>query len=178
MAKIEQATLGAGCFWCVEAFFNEVNGILKATSGYSGGNVPGIPTYREICSGLTGHAEVIRVEFDADIISFEEILFMFYTAHNPTTLNKQGADVGTQYRSVVFYHDEIQKQIAEQITQDVQQYFKDPIVTEISPLINYFDAEDYHQGYYKQNTEQGYCAMVVGPKLNKLRELHTSKLKS
>lgn len=178
MKTIEQATLGAGCFWCVEAFFNEVNGIVKAISGYSGGNAPGTPTYREICSGLTGHAEVIRIEFDSDIISFEEILFLFYTAHNPTTLNKQGADVGTQYRSVIFYHDENQKTIAEQTTKDVQQYFNDPIVTEISPLINYFDAEDYHQNYYKQNPEQGYCAMVVGPKLNKLRELHANKLKS
>lgn len=177
MAKIEQATLGAGCFWCVETFFNEVNGVIKAISGYSGGSVPGTPTYREVCSGLTGHAEVIRVEFDAEIISFEEILLLFYTAHNPTTLNKQGADVGTQYRSVIFYHNEEQKKIAEQITQDVQQYFDDPIVTEISPLINYFDAEDYHQNYYKQNPEQGYCAMVVGPKLNKLRKLHADKLK-
>lgn len=178
MAKIEQATLGAGCFWCVETFFNEVKGVVKAISGYSGGSVPGTPTYREVCSGLTGHAEVIRVEFDAEIISFEEILLLFYTAHDPTTLNKQGADVGTQYRSVIFYHNEQQKEIAQQITADAQQYFEEPIVTEISPLINYFDAEDYHQNYYKQNPEQGYCAMVVGPKLNKLRKLHADKLKS
>jgi len=173
----EQATLGAGCFWCVEAFFNEVNGIIKAISGYSGGTVPGTPTYREICSGLTGHAEVIRVEYDADIISFEEILFLFFTAHNPTTLNQQGADKGTQYRSVIFYENELQKEISERLIQDVQQYFEDAIVTEVSPLINYFDAEDYHQNYYKQNPEQGYCAMVVGPKLNKLRALHKDKLK-
>ncbi|ANW95731.1 peptide methionine sulfoxide reductase [Wenyingzhuangia fucanilytica] len=177
MANIEQATLGAGCFWCIETFFNEIKGVKKAISGYSGGTVPGTPTYREVCSGLTGHAEVVRVEFDADIISFEEILFLFFTAHDPTTLNRQGADVGTQYRSAIFYHNKEQKLIAEQIVKDVQQYFDNPIVTEISPLINYFDAEDYHQNYYKQNPDQGYCAMVVGPKLNKLRKLHADKLK-
>ncbi|MGY5353883.1 peptide-methionine (S)-S-oxide reductase MsrA [Wenyingzhuangia sp. IMCC45467] len=177
MANIEQATLGAGCFWCVETFFNEIKGVKKAISGYSGGTVPGTPTYREVCSGLTGHAEVVRVEFDVDIISFEEILFLFFTAHDPTTLNRQGADVGTQYRSAIFYHNKEQKLIAEQIVKDVQQYFDNPIVTEISPLINYFDAEDYHQNYYKQNPDQGYCAMVVGPKLNKLRKLHADKLK-
>ena len=178
MENIKQATLGAGCFWCVEAFFNEVEGIVKATSGYSGGTVPGIPTYREICSGLTGHAEVIRLEFDSDIISFEEILFLFFTAHNPTTLNKQEADVGTQYRSVIFYQDEIQKNISEQVIKEIQQHFPSPIVTEISPLINYFDAEDYHQGYYKNNPEQGYCSVVVGPKLEKLRKLHHTRLKT
>ncbi|MDO6803855.1 peptide-methionine (S)-S-oxide reductase MsrA [Wenyingzhuangia sp. 1_MG-2023] len=177
MAKLEQATLGAGCFWCVEAFFNEVKGVVKAISGYSGGSVPGTPTYKEVCSGLTGHAEVIRLEFDAEITSYEEILFLFFTAHNPTTLNQQGADKGTQYRSVIFYHNDFQKTVAEQVIQNVQQYFDDPIVTEISPLINYFDAEDYHQDYYKQNPEQGYCAMVVAPKLNKLRKLHAAKLK-
>lgn len=177
MANIEQATLGGGCFWCIEAFYNEVKGVIKAISGYSGGTVPGTPTYREICSGLTGHAEVVRVEYDADMISFEEILFLFFTAHNPTTLNRQGADVGTQYRSVIFYQDEQQKMIAEQVTQNVQQYFEESIVTEISPLINYFDAEDYHQGYYKQHPEEGYCSVVVGPKLSKLRKLHADKLK-
>lgn len=177
MSKIEQATLGAGCFWCVEAFFNEVKGVIKATSGYSGGTVPGTPTYREICSGLTGHAEVIRVAFDPALISYEEILFLFFTAHNPTTLNRQGNDVGTQYRSVIFYHDEQQKTTAEEVTKNVQQYFEETIVTEISPLINYFDAEDYHQGYYKQHPNEGYCSVVVGPKLNKLRKLHADKLK-
>lgn len=177
MAKLEQATLGGGCFWCIEAFYNEVKGVVKAISGYSGGTVPGTPTYREVCSGLTGHAEVVRVEYDAEVISFEEVLFLFYTAHNPTTLNRQGADAGTQYRSVIFYHDEQQKKIAEQVTQNVQQYFEETIVTEISPIINYFDAEAYHQGYYKQHPEEGYCSVVVGPKLNKLRKLHAAKLK-
>ncbi|MGY5350982.1 peptide-methionine (S)-S-oxide reductase MsrA [Wenyingzhuangia sp. IMCC45533] len=178
MAKIEHATLGAGCFWCVEAFFNEVRGVVKATSGYSGGNVPGIPTYREVCSGLTGHAEVIRIEFDADIISFKELLILFFTAHDPTTLNRQGADSGTQYRSVIFYHDKIQEEIAHMVIEEVQSYFETPIVTEVSPLINYFDAEEYHQNYYKQNPDQGYCSVVVGPKLNKLRKLHADKLKA
>lgn len=177
MTKIEQTTLGAGCFWCVETFFNEIKGVIKATSGYSGGNVPGTPTYREICSGLTGHAEVIRVEFDSDIISYQEILTLFFTAHDPTTLNRQGADTGTQYRSVIFYHNDKQKEIANLVKQEVQPYFDTPVVTEISPLINYFDAEDYHQGYYKNNPDQGYCAVVVGPKLNKLRKLHADKLK-
>ena len=177
MSKINQATLGAGCFWCVETFFNEVSGIHKAISGYSGGKVPGTPTYREICSGLTGHAEVVRIEYDAEIISFEEILHIFYTAHDPTTLNRQGADVGTQYRSVIFYHNEEQHEIAKNITAAVQESMTQTIVTEISPLINYFDAEDYHQNYYKQNPEQGYCAMVVRPKLERLRKLYVDKLK-
>lgn len=177
MVKIEEAILGAGCFWCVEAFFNEIKGVITATSGYSGGKVPGTPTYREICSGLTGHAEVVKIEFDSNVISFEEILFIFFTAHNPTTLNKQGADTGTQYRSVIFYKDLNQKIIAEEVIKKIQQYFEDIIVTEISPLINYFDAEVYHQGYYKNNPEQGYCIRVVGPKLNMLRELHINKLK-
>ncbi|WP_010135899.1 peptide-methionine (S)-S-oxide reductase MsrA [Ochrovirga pacifica] len=177
MAKIQQATLGGGCFWCIEAFFNEVKGVVKAISGYSGGTVPGTPTYKEVCSGLTGHAEVVRVEFDAEQISYQTILELFYTAHNPTTLNRQGADVGTQYRSVIFYHNKEQKQLAEQVTKNVQSYFEDPIVTEISPLSNYFEAEAYHQGYYKQHPEEGYCSVVVGPKLSKLRKLHANKLK-
>ncbi len=177
MSKFEQATLGAGCFWCVEAFFNEVKGVKIAVSGYSGGTVPGTPTYREICSGLTGHAEVVRIEYDAEIISYEQILLLFFTAHDPTTLNKQGADVGTQYRSVIFYHNELQQKIAQKVVLHVATYFDQKIVTEISPLINYFDAEDYHQGYYKQNPEQGYCTVVVAPKLKKLRKLHQHLLK-
>ncbi|MDB4297419.1 peptide-methionine (S)-S-oxide reductase MsrA [Flavobacteriaceae bacterium] len=177
MSNIQQATIGGGCFWCLEAFYNEVKGILKATSGYSGGSVPGHPTYREICSGLTGHAEVIRIEFDSTIISYKEILLLFFTAHNPTTLNQQGADKGTQYRSVIFYENDLEKEIALETINEVQKYINEPIVTEVSPLINYYDAEDYHQGYYKNNPEEGYCSIVVGPKLNKLRKLHASILK-
>ena len=171
-------TVGGGCFWCTEAVFREVKGVEKVVSGYSGGNVPGKPTYREVCSGLTGHAEVIQITFDPSVISYEELLIIFMTTHNPTTLNQQGADMGTQYRSVIFYHDEIQKEIAENVVKQLTEYFEDPIVTEISPLINFFEAEDYHQDYYTNNTSQGYCAMVITPKLTKFRKMFADKLKT
>ncbi len=174
----EIMTVGGGCFWCTEAVFNEVNGVEKVVSGYSGGNVPGKPTYREVCSGLTGHAEVIQITFNPEIISYEELLVIFMTTHDPTTLNKQGADVGTQYRSVVFYHDEIQKEIAQEVVAELSKYFDNPIVTEISPLINFFEAEEYHQNYYANNTAEGYCSMVISPKLSKFRKLYADKLKS
>lgn len=174
----EIMTVGGGCFWCTEAVFNEVNGVEKVVSGYSGGNVPGKPTYREVCSGLTGHAEVIQITFNPEIISYEELLVIFMTTHDPTTLNKQGADVGTQYRSVVFYHDEIQKEIAQEVVAELSKYFDNPIVTEISPLINFFEAEEYHQNYYANNTAEGYCSMVISPKLSKFRKLYVDKLKS
>lgn len=177
MNNIEEATIGGGCFWCLEAFFNEIKGVIKATSGYSGGNVPGHPTYREVCSGLTGHAEVIRIIFDSDIISYETILNIFFTAHNPTTLNQQGADIGTQYRSVIFYHNNLQKEQAEECISKLQPYFNVSIVTEVSPLINYYNAEDYHQGYYKLNPTQGYCTYVISPKMEKLRNLFKAYLK-
>lgn len=176
--NLKLATLGGGCFWCTEAIFLEVNGIEKVVSGYSGGNAPGKPTYREVCSGLTGHAEVIQVTYDADVISYEDILVIFMTTHDPTQLNRQGADVGTQYRSVIYYHDDAQKQIAELVVQQLAAYFDDPIVTEISPLDIFYDAEDYHQDYYRNNTEQGYCSFVITPKIMKLRKLHAEKLKS
>lgn len=174
---MKQATVGGGCFWCIEAFFNSIKGVEKAVSGYSGGTVPGTPTYREVCSGLTGHAEVVRIYFDENSISYKEILELFFTSHDPTQLNRQGNDVGTQYRSVIFYENDEEKTIAEEVTANIQNYFDAPVVTEISPLINYFDAEDYHQEYYKNNPEQGYCAMVVGPKLSKLRKIHADRLK-
>jgi peptide-methionine (S)-S-oxide reductase len=176
--NLKLATFGGGCFWCTEAIFLEVNGIEKVVSGYSGGNAPGKPTYREVCSGLTGHAEVIQVTYDADVISYEDILVIFMTTHDPTQLNRQGADVGTQYRSVIYYHDDVQKQIAEVVVQQLAAYFDDPIVTEISPLDIFYDAEDYHQDYYRNNTEQGYCSFVIAPKIMKLRKLHADKLKS
>jgi peptide-methionine (S)-S-oxide reductase len=176
--NLKLATFGGGCFWCTEAIFLEVNGIEKVVSGYSGGNAPGKPTYREVCSGLTGHAEVIQVTYDADVISYEDILVIFMTTHDPTQLNRQGADVGTQYRSVIYYHDDAQKQIAEVVVQQLAAYFDDPIVTEISPLDIFYDAEDYHQDYYRNNTEQGYCSFVITPKIMKLRKLHADKLKS
>ncbi len=175
--NIKIATFGGGCFWCTEAVFLEVKGIEKVVSGYSGGNAPGKPTYREICSGLTGHAEVIQVTFDADIISYEDVLIIFMTTHDPTQLNRQGADVGTQYRSVIFYHDEQQKEIAEIVLKELASHFDDEIVTEISPLDIFYEAEEYHQDYYRNNQEKGYCSFVITPKLQKLRKLHADKLK-
>ncbi|WP_445732989.1 peptide-methionine (S)-S-oxide reductase MsrA [Mariniflexile sp.] len=175
--NIKQATFGGGCFWCTEAVFQELKGIEKVISGYSGGHVPGHPTYREICSGLTGHAEVVQITFDADTISYEDILVIFMTTHDPTTLNKQGADVGTQYRSVIYYHDENQKEIAEAVVKKVADYYDKKIVTEISPLDIFYKAEDSHQDYYRNNKEQGYCSFVIMPKLSKLRKLYSDKLK-
>ena len=174
--NIQNATLGGGCFWCTEAVFQEVKGVEKVVSGYSGGNAPGKPTYREICSGLTGHAEVIEITFDADIVSFEEILVIFMTTHDPTTLNRQGADRGTQYRSVIFYHDENQKKIAEEVIQQIQVYYEDKIVTEVSALTIFYEAEAEHQNYYREHTQQGYCSFVIAPKLAKLRKMHADKL--
>lgn len=175
--NLQTATIGGGCFWCTEAVFQEVKGVEKVVSGYSGGNVPGHPTYREICSGLTGHAEVVQITFDADTISYEDILFIFMTTHNPTTLNKQGADVGTQYRSVIFFHDEEQQEIAKAVIHEVSKFYDNPIVTEVSPLKQFYKAEDYHQDYYKNNKEQSYCSFVIMPKLAKLRNMHADRLK-
>ena len=175
--NLQIATLGGGCFWCTEAVFQEVKGVEKVVSGYSGGNVPGHPTYREICSGLTGHAEVIQITFDADVISYEDILVIFMTTHDPTTLNQQGADRGTQYRSVIYYHDNLQKEIAEVVSKEIAPYYENPVVTEISPLDVFFEAEKEHQDYYRNNQEQGYCSFVISPKLTKLRKLHSDKLK-
>lgn len=176
--KLELATLGGGCFWCTEAVLLEVKGVEKIVSGYSGGNAPGKPTYREICSGLTGHAEVIQLSFDPGVISFYDLLMIFMTTHDPTTLNRQGADVGTQYRSVIFYHDENQKEVAEKVLKEMSSYYKDPVVTELSPLKIFYEAEDYHQDYYRNNQTQGYCNFVITPKLAKLRKMHADKLKS
>ena len=175
--NLEIATVGGGCFWCTEAVFQRVKGVQKVVSGYSGGTVPGKPTYREICSGLTGHAEVIQITFDRSKISFEEILIIFMTTHDPTTLNRQGADVGTQYRSVIFYHDEAQKVTSEKVIKELTTYFSNPIVTEITPLSKFFEAELEHQNYYNLNSSQGYCSFVIAPKLQKLRELYAHKLK-
>ena len=175
--NIQIATVGGGCFWCTEAVFQEVKGIEKVVSGYSGGNVPGHPTYREICSGLTGHAEVIQITFDAEVISYEDILVIFMTTHDPTTLNRQGADRGTQYRSVIFYHDDNQKQIAEVVCKEIAPYYDNPIVTEISALDTFYEAEKEHQDFYQNNPNFGYCSFVIDPKLNKLRKLHSDKLK-
>ena len=176
--NLQITTIGGGCFWCTEAIFLEVKGIEKVVSGYSGGNAPGKPTYREVCSGLTGHAEVIQITFDADVISFEDILVIFMTTHDPTQLNRQGADVGTQYRSVIYYCNDEQKKTAEKVVKQMSSCFDKKIVTEISPLDIFYEAEDYHQDYYRNNTEQGYCSFVITPKIMKLRKLHADKLQS
>ncbi len=174
---LQLMTVGGGCFWCVEAVFNEIKGVEKVVSGYTGGTAPGKPTYREVCSGLTGHAEVVQITYDANVVSFEDLLLVFMTSHDPTTLNRQGADVGTQYRSVIYYHNDFQKDVAEVVVEEIAQYYENPIVTEISPLGIFYEAEDYHQGYYANNKEQMYCAAVITPKLAKLRKMHAEKLK-
>jgi peptide-methionine (S)-S-oxide reductase len=175
--NLDLATFGGGCFWCTEAVFQQVKGVEKIVSGYTGGKVPGKPTYREVCSGLTGHAEVIQITFNPAVISYEDLVIIFMTTHDPTTLNRQGGDVGTQYRSVIYYHDTLQKDIAETVIKDLQTYFDNPIVTEISPIGTFHNAEDYHQNYYENNQNQGYCSFVITPKLSKLRKLHADKLK-
>jgi peptide-methionine (S)-S-oxide reductase len=171
------ATFGGGCFWCTEAVFQEVKGVEKVASGYSGGNVPEKPTYREISSGLTGHAEVVQVTFDESIISYKDILIIFMTTHDPTTLNKQGADVGTQYRSVIFYENDTQHKIAEQVVKEMAAHYDNPIITEVSLFDAFYEAEKEHQDYYKSNQNNGYCNFVITPKLAKLRKLHADKLK-
>lgn len=167
--NMKQATFGAGCFWCVEAIFQRVKGVEKIESGYSGGSVKN-PTYEQVSSGKTGHAEVIRIDYDENIVSYETLLEVFWHTHNPTTLNQQGADVGTQYRSVIFYHDLEQKEIAiaSRIKTNESKLWSDPIVTEIIPLTNYYIAENYHQNYYNDNPNQGYCSYVIAPKVAKL----------
>lgn len=175
--NIQIMTVGGGCFWCTEAVFQEVKGVQKVVSGYAGGSAPGKPTYREICSGLTGHAEVVQVTFDANIISFEELLIIFMTTHDPTTLNRQGADRGTQYRSVIFYHSESQQKIAQEILTKIQTYYQNTICTEVSALPIFYEAEAAHQNYYRENTQQGYCSFVIEPKLAKLRKRYADKLK-
>ena len=169
MANSETATLGGGCFWCVEAIYQRVDGVLSVTPGYAGGHIKN-PTYKEICTGKTGHAEVAQINYDSAIISFEEILNIFWQAHDPTTLNQQGNDIGTQYRSVIFYHNKEQKLIAIQSKSMANNsgYWKNPIVTEIIKLNNYTDAEDYHHNYYNNNLDQPYCLFVIKPKLDKL----------
>lgn len=175
--QLQTATVGGGCFWCTEAVFQEIKGVEKVVSGYSGGNAPGHPTYREICSGLTGHAEVVQITFNTNVISYQDVLMIFMTTHDPTTLNRQGADKGTQYRSVIYYHDDMQKEIATRVVEDVAPYYENAIVTEITALDVFYEAEDYHQDYYRNNQSQGYCSFVITPKLSKLRKLHADKLK-
>ena len=171
MNQTELATLGGGCFWCVEAVYQRVDGVLSVKPGYAGGHVDN-PGYTDVCSGKTGHAEVAKIEFDPDQISYQQILNVFWQAHDPTTLNKQGADVGTQYRSVIFYHSEEQKGLAEssKTEADQSEYWPNPIVTEITEINNYSDAEDNHDNYYQDNPYQPYCQFVIKPKLDKLEK--------
>ncbi|MDB9721225.1 peptide-methionine (S)-S-oxide reductase MsrA [Winogradskyella sp.] len=175
--NLQMATVGGGCFWCTEAVFEEVKGVEKVVSGYTGGKAPGRPTYREICSGLTGFAEVVQVTYDANIISYEDILVIFMTTHDPTTLNRQGADRGTQYRSVIYYNNDGQKKVAEVVLAELAQYYDNPIVTEVSAASIFYEAEKEHQDFYKNNPDYGYCSFVIDPKLAKLRKLHSDKLK-
>ena len=176
--SLDTITLGAGCFWCVEAVFSELKGVRSVTSGYMGGHVKD-PTYREVCNGTTGHAEVARVVYDPKEIDYDTILEVFWQTHDPTTLNRQGADVGTQYRSAIFYDTEEQRRIAEayKAKLDASGAFRGPIVTEIVPASAFYPAEDYHQDYYAQNGEQGYCQMVIRPKLDKFRKVFADRLK-
>lgn len=176
--KTDTATFGTGCFWCTEAIFQQLKGVISATSGYSGGHVDN-PTYKEVCEGTTGHAEVIQVVYDPQVISFEELLQAFWQSHDPTTLNRQGNDVGPQYRSVVFYHNQDQKEKTEKYKAELNasKAFNNPIVTEISPFTKFYKAENYHQDYYNNNGSQPYCTYVIRPKLEKFNKVFKDKLK-
>jgi peptide-methionine (S)-S-oxide reductase len=176
--SVETATLAGGCFWCLEAVYDELKGVLDVVSGYSGGTVEN-PSYKQVVTGSTGHAEVVQVTYDPQQISFKDILAVFFTIHDPTTLNRQGADVGTQYRSAVFYHSTEQKEIAEDVIHqlETEQVWENPIVTEITPFERFYLAEDYHQEYYAKNPGQGYCRVVIAPKVAKFRSKYFEKLK-
>lgn len=177
--EIEVITLGGGCFWCVEAVFEQIRGVRKVTSGYSGGTTAN-PTYNEVCGGRTGHAEVVQVEFDPHTVSLQDLLEVFFTTHDPTTLNQQGADIGTQYRSIVLYHTDDQKTVAEKVIRNFEEgaVWGSPLVTELKPLESFYPAEDEHKNYYMRNPNQSYCLAVIAPKVAKLRKMHLQKLKS
>lgn len=174
----ETATLGAGCFWCVEAVFDDLKGVTDVVSGYSGGHTDN-PTYQQVCSETTGHAEVVNVEFDPNEISFKEILQVFFTVHDPTQLNRQGNDIGTSYRSAIFYHDDTQKQVADETIKEIndEHIYDKQIVTEVTPFDKFYSAENYHQEYFANNPNQPYCAAVVAPKVAKFRQKFVSRLK-
>ena len=177
-AELKTATLGSGCFWCTEAVFDATEGVSSAKSGYAGGLNPN-PTYEAVCTGTTGHAEVVQVEYDPAVISYKDLLQIFFRTHDPTTLNRQGADVGTQYRSVIYYHDDEQKKIAEEVKQALNESgaYNSPIVTEISPAAVFYEAEAYHQNYFARNPTQGYCQAVIGPKIDKFKKAFADRLK-
>lgn len=175
---LDTATLGGGCFWCVEAVYVELKGVVSVMPGYSGGKRPN-PTYEQVCSGATGHAEVVQVVYDPKMLTFDELLEVFWTVHDPTTLNRQGNDIGTQYRSVVYYHSEQQKEIAEYYKKKLneEKAYANPVVTEIAPFTAFYSAEDYHKNYYANNPNQPYCTFVVQPKVEKFRKVFKDKLK-
>lgn len=179
MTPTQTATLAGGCFWCMEAVFDSLQGVTDVVSGYSGGTTVN-PTYKQVCTGITGHAEVVQVQFDPDVLSYRELLEVFFSIHNPTTLNRQGDDVGEQYRSAIFYHTPDQKQTAEQLISELseEKIWSNPIVTEVTPFGVFYPAEDYHQEYFANNPEQGYCQMVVSPKVAKFRKKFASRLKA
>jgi len=172
------ATFGGGCFWCTEAVFSELRGVEKVEAGYAGGTEPD-PTYEQVCSGRTGHAEVVQITFNPRVISYKELLEIFFTVHDPTTVNRQGADVGTQYRSIILYHNDEQKTLAEQAIRetDSTQIWNHPVVTQVRPFVSFYRAEDYHQQYFRQNPNQSYCQYVISPKVAKLRRHYLAKLK-
>ena len=172
----EMATLGGGCFWCTEAVFQQLKGVQTVESGYTGGEIAH-PTYEQICEGTTGHAEVVQLTFDPAVITFREILEVFFTIHDPTTLNRQGNDVGTQYRSVIYYHSPEQEDVAKHVIAEMANVWDAPIVTELSPIGTYYKAEDYHQNFFRQNPMQGYCAFVVAPKVSKFRQTFADKVR-
>lgn len=174
----EVATLGGGCFWCLDGIFRDLKGVEKVESGYAGGQAKN-PSYRDVCSGTTGHAEVVQVTFDPAVVSFRDLLGVFFTIHDPTTLNQQGADVGTQYRSVILYHSDEQRRTAEQVISELTdaKLWDDPIVTQVVPFTAYYSAEDYHQDYFSQNPDQPYCRVVIAPKVSKFRKRYLDRLK-
>jgi peptide-methionine (S)-S-oxide reductase len=178
MAQREVATLAGGCFWCLEAAFQELRGVEQVVSGYAGGHVPN-PSYEQVCTGTTGHAEVVQITFDPTVVSFDDLLHVFFTIHDPTTLNRQGGDVGTQYRSAIFYHSAAQQAAAQRVMAELtaEQVWDDPLVTELVPLERFYPAEEYHRDYYRRNPAQGYCRAVIAPKVAKVRKLYLDKLK-
>jgi peptide-methionine (S)-S-oxide reductase len=177
--RVDTATLGGGCFWCLEAVFQELNGVKRVVSGYAGGQVAN-PTYEQVCSGRTGHAEVVQVTFDAVQLSFRDVLQVFFGIHDPTTLNRQGADVGTQYRSAIFYNSPEQESVARSVIEEIDKagIWDAPVVTEVVPLTEFFPAEQYHQDYFRRNPGQGYCRVVIAPKVAKFRKEHLARLKA
>jgi peptide-methionine (S)-S-oxide reductase len=178
MPQSEVATLAGGCFWCLEAAFQDLKGVENVQSGYAGGRVAN-PSYEDVCTGTTGHAEVVQITFDPQVVSFEDLLHVFFTIHDPTTLNRQGADVGTQYRSAIFYHTPEQKATAERVIAELQaqKLWDEPVVTELKPLTAFYPAEEYHRDYFRRNPNQGYCRAVIAPKVAKVRKLYFDRLK-